>query len=165
MFTYEKCPHAIVINNMCGSCGEDLKGYIYFTYHTNDIFRFECVFFVCSNAAAATPKYQLHHIRKAATIATDMSSTSSSEGSRATTSSTTAASVSIVHTDPSIRVSEKLAQEIGKEDLVNLVNNRKLVLLVDLDHTLIHTTNEHVNPNIKVLIHTYVFVLLFGLVC
>lgn len=141
---------------MCGSCGEDLKGYVYFSYHTNDIFRKYRMCF--SSNAAPTPKYQLHHIRKAATIATDMSSTSSSEASRATTSSTTAASVSIVHTDPSIRVSEKLAQEIGKEDLVNLVNNRKLVLLVDLDHTLIHTTNEHVNPNIKVFM---VFVFLF----
>lgn len=63
--------------------------------------------------------------------------------------------VSIVHTDPGIQVTEKLAVEIGKQDLVNLVNNRKLVLLVDLDHTLIHTTNEHVDPNLKVFLFTY----------
>jgi TFIIF-interacting CTD phosphatase-like protein len=60
------------------------------------------------------------------------------------------ASFSLVHTDPSLKVSEKLALEIGKKDLVNLVRNRKLVLLVDLDHTLIHTTNEPIDPNLPV---------------
>jgi hypothetical protein len=60
------------------------------------------------------------------------------------------ASVSLVHSDPLLRVSENLALELAKKDLINLVNNRKLVLLVDLDHTLIHTTNENVDPNLKV---------------
>ena len=40
--------------------------------------------------------------------------------------------------------------DIGKKDLINLVRNKKLVLLVDLDHTLIHTTNENVSDQLKV---------------
>jgi RNA polymerase II subunit A-like phosphatase len=60
----------------------------------------------------------------------------------------------MVHDQPRIKVSEKEANDIGKRDLMNLVKNRKLVLLVDLDHTVIHTTNENVNPNLKV---TYLF--------
>jgi RNA polymerase II subunit A-like phosphatase len=60
------------------------------------------------------------------------------------------ASISMIHDQPRIKVSEKEANDIGKKDLMNLVKNRKLVLLVDLDHTLIHTTNENVNPNLKV---------------
>lgn len=59
----------------------------------------------------------------------------------------------MVHVDPSLQISEEMALEIGKKDLINLVKNRKLVLLVDLDHTLIHTTNEHVNPNLKDVHH------------
>jgi len=60
------------------------------------------------------------------------------------------ASVRIVHAEPKIRVSETEALEIGKKDLMNLVKNKKLVLLVDLDHTLIHTTNENVRADLKV---------------
>ena len=62
------------------------------------------------------------------------------------------ASVRIVHAEPKIRVSETEALEIGKKDLINLVKNKKLVLLVDLDHTLIHTTNENVRADLKVFI-------------
>ena len=36
----------------------------------------------------------------------------------------------------------QLAKEIGEADEVNLLNSRKLVLLVDLDQTIIHTTNR-----------------------
>ena len=61
-----------------------------------------------------------------------------------------AASVRIVPAEPRIKVSEKEALEIGKKDLINLVKNKKLVLLVDLDHTLIHTTNENVSNELKV---------------
>lgn len=44
----------------------------------------------------------------------------------------------------------ELAQELGKKDSEILLRDRKLVLLVDLDQTLIHTTNDHVPPNLKV---------------
>jgi hypothetical protein len=40
--------------------------------------------------------------------------------------------------------------EFGKNDLKALVKNRKLVLLVDLDHTLIHTTYDPVSNDLPV---------------
>lgn len=45
------------------------------------------------------------------------------------------------------------AVKIGKEDEARLMNSRKLVLLVDLDQTLIHTTHENVPGNIKDVHH------------
>ncbi len=45
------------------------------------------------------------------------------------------ASVKIVHAEPRIKVSKNEALEIGKRDLNNLVKQKKLVLLVDLDQT------------------------------
>ena len=42
------------------------------------------------------------------------------------------------------------ALTIGQEDEERLLKNRKLTLLVDLDQTLIHTTNENIPPNLKV---------------
>jgi hypothetical protein len=56
----------------------------------------------------------------------------------------------MLHSEPHIRVDMDEALDLGRKDLVNLVKSRKLVLLVDLDHTVIHTTNEHVNPDMKV---------------
>lgn len=61
------------------------------------------------------------------------------------------ASVPIIHADPGLKVSQEMALEIGKKDLINLIRNKKLVLLVDLDHTLIHTTNENVSNHLKVI--------------
>jgi len=79
-----------------------------------------------------------------ATTNNSMSSSSAAASSSANTN------VRILHAEPRIRVSEKEALEIGKKDLMNLVRNKKLVLLVDLDHTLIHTTNENVRADLKV---------------
>jgi RNA polymerase II subunit A C-terminal domain phosphatase len=42
------------------------------------------------------------------------------------------------------------AQQLGRVDEERLLKDRKLVLLVDLDQTLIHTTNDNVPPNLKV---------------
>lgn len=39
---------------------------------------------------------------------------------------------------------------MGKADEERLLRDRKLVLLVDLDQTLIHTTNDDIPPNIEV---------------
>ena len=48
------------------------------------------------------------------------------------------------------------AERIGKEEQRNLLKHRKLVLLLDLDLTLIHTTNdENINPNMKVSYCTF----------
>ena len=44
----------------------------------------------------------------------------------------------------------KQAMELGKMDEERLLRTRKLVLLVDLDQTLIHTTNDNIPPNLKV---------------
>lgn len=59
-------------------------------------------------------------------------------------------SVSMIHSVPELKVSEEYAKEIGKADQEKLIQERKLVLLVDLDQTILHTTHEEVrnNPNI-----------------
>ena len=44
------------------------------------------------------------------------------------------------------------AQSLGKADEERLLKDRKLVLLVDLDQTLIHTTNDNIPDNIEVII-------------
>lgn len=43
------------------------------------------------------------------------------------------------------------AQILGKADEQRLLASKKLVLLVDLDQTLIHTTNDNIPPNLKVI--------------
>ncbi|KAG9355473.1 hypothetical protein JZ751_000311 [Albula glossodonta] len=53
------------------------------------------------------------------------------------------ATVSMVHSVPELMVSSEQAEQLGREDQQRLHNNRKLVLMVDLDQTLIHTTEQH----------------------
>lgn len=53
-------------------------------------------------------------------------------------------SVSMIHSVPELKVSEKLAKKIGRADQERLIEERKLVLLVDLDQTILHTTHENV---------------------
>ncbi|XP_062867634.1 RNA polymerase II subunit A C-terminal domain phosphatase isoform X2 [Trichomycterus rosablanca] len=53
------------------------------------------------------------------------------------------AMVSIVHSVPELMVSSEQAEQLGREDQKRLHRNRKLVLMVDLDQTLIHTTEQH----------------------
>lgn len=60
------------------------------------------------------------------------------------------ASVPMVHSVPELKVTETLAKKLGQADTERLLNDRKLVLLVDLDQTLIHTTNDNVPNNLKV---------------
>jgi RNA polymerase II subunit A C-terminal domain phosphatase len=60
------------------------------------------------------------------------------------------ASVPMIHSVPELKVSESLAKKLGRADTDRLLNDRKLVLLVDLDQTLIHTTNDNVPNNLKV---------------
>lgn len=45
------------------------------------------------------------------------------------------------------------AQKLGRADSDRLIKDHKLVLLVDLDQTLIHTTNDNIPPNIKDVYH------------
>lgn len=63
------------------------------------------------------------------------------------------ASVPMVHSVPELKVSHEIAQELGKADTARLLKDRKLVLLVDLDQTLIHTTNDNVPKNLRGVYH------------
>ncbi|GFS82711.1 RNA polymerase II subunit A C-terminal domain phosphatase [Nephila pilipes] len=60
---------------------------------------------------------------------------------------------SMVHIVPELKVSLKQAEELGKDDETRLLKNRKLVLLVDLDQTLIHTTNDNVPEDLPEVYH------------
>ncbi|KAG8442289.1 hypothetical protein GDO86_011184 [Hymenochirus boettgeri] len=53
------------------------------------------------------------------------------------------ATVSMVHSVPELMVSSEKAEQLGREDQFRLHRNKKLVLMVDLDQTLIHTTEQH----------------------
>ncbi|XP_064077868.1 RNA polymerase II subunit A C-terminal domain phosphatase-like isoform X3 [Macrobrachium nipponense] len=61
--------------------------------------------------------------------------------------------VSMIHSVPDLKIAKEEAEELGKKDQKNLLNQRKLVLLVDLDQTLIHTTNDNIPPELKDVYH------------
>lgn len=64
--------------------------------------------------------------------------------------STTTAHVPVVHTVPQLKVSETEARRIASRDEGRLLQQRKLVLIVDLDQTLIHTTvDPSIEPGLK----------------
>lgn len=63
------------------------------------------------------------------------------------------ANVPMIHSVPELKVSQELALELGKADTAHLLKDRKLVLLVDLDQTVIHTTNDNVPKNLKGVYH------------
>ncbi|ESO87837.1 hypothetical protein LOTGIDRAFT_179207 [Lottia gigantea] len=63
------------------------------------------------------------------------------------------ASVAMVHCIPELIVSEEVALELGKADENRLLESRKLALLVDLDQTLIHTTNDSIPNKLKDVYH------------
>ncbi|KAL3997783.1 FCP1-like phosphatase phosphatase domain protein [Acanthocheilonema viteae] len=85
------CTHAIVIKDMCASCGRDLRG---------------------------------------------------KPGTSGDLMEASTANVSMIHHVPELIVSDELARKIGNRDRELLLKAQKLVLLVDLDQTLIHTTNH-----------------------
>uniref|UniRef100_A0A158Q8S8 RNA polymerase II subunit A C-terminal domain phosphatase n=1 Tax=Elaeophora elaphi TaxID=1147741 RepID=A0A158Q8S8_9BILA len=85
------CTHAIVIKDMCASCGKDLRG---------------------------------------------------KPGTSGDFIEASTANVSMIHHVPELIVSDELARKIGNRDRELLLKAHKLVLLVDLDQTLIHTTNH-----------------------
>lgn len=59
----------------------------------------------------------------------------------------------MVHSVADLKVTHKLAQKLGQADTKRLLQDRKLVLLVDLDQTVIHTTNDNVPNNVKGIYH------------
>uniref|UniRef100_A0A0N5AM47 RNA polymerase II subunit A C-terminal domain phosphatase n=1 Tax=Syphacia muris TaxID=451379 RepID=A0A0N5AM47_9BILA len=89
--TINECNHAIVMKDMCGTCGKDLRG---------------------------------------------------KDGRAGERIVPTTANISMIHHVPELVVSNELAQKIGSRDREVVLKGKKLVLLVDLDQTLIHTTNS-----------------------
>ena len=75
------------------------------------------------------------------------------------TARTRDASVAMVHSIPELKVSDTEARNIGQEDQDRLLAGRKLVLLVDLDQTIIHTTNDEIPANLKDVYHFQVTIL------
>ncbi|KAH0546514.1 RNA polymerase II subunit A C-terminal domain phosphatase isoform X2 [Cotesia glomerata] len=63
------------------------------------------------------------------------------------------ASVPMLHSIPELKVCPELAEKIGKEDEQRLLKDRKLALLVDLDQTIVHTTNDIVPAVMKNVFH------------
>lgn len=63
------------------------------------------------------------------------------------------ASIPMIHSIPELKVNAEQAQILGKADEERLLATKKLVLLVDLDQTLIHTTNDNIPPNLKDVYH------------
>jgi RNA polymerase II subunit A-like phosphatase len=63
------------------------------------------------------------------------------------------ANVPMIHSVPELKVSEEIAKKLGRADTDRLLGDKKLALLVDLDQTLIHTTNDHVPNNLKDVYH------------
>ncbi|KAK4292311.1 hypothetical protein Pmani_034908 [Petrolisthes manimaculis] len=61
--------------------------------------------------------------------------------------------VSMLHSVPDLKIARNEARKLGQEDIRNLLRQRKLVLLVDLDQTLIHTTNDNIPPDLKDVYH------------
>lgn len=62
----------------------------------------------------------------------------------------TGANVAVLHSIPELRIAEDHAMTLGEAETLRLLKCRRLVLLVDLDQTLIHTTTDDVDRNVKV---------------
>jgi RNA polymerase II subunit A-like phosphatase len=60
------------------------------------------------------------------------------------------ANVPMVHSIPELKVTAELAEKIGREDKERLLKHKQLVLLVDLDQTIVHTTNDNILANMEV---------------
>jgi len=61
--------------------------------------------------------------------------------------------IAMIHSIPELKISTDEAESLGREDERRLLANRRLVLLVDLDQTLIHTTNDNIPANIHDVQH------------
>ncbi|XP_075677102.1 RNA polymerase II subunit A C-terminal domain phosphatase Fcp1 [Dermatophagoides pteronyssinus] len=63
--------------------------------------------------------------------------------------------VSMVHSIPELRVSKEIAEDLGRADEERLLKYRKLVLLVDLDQTIVHSTNQNIPKDLSAEIFHY----------
>ncbi|CAJ0577508.1 unnamed protein product, partial [Mesorhabditis spiculigera] len=86
-----------------------------------------------------------HHIvikELCATCGADLKLDQAEETTQAPGSGKANASVSMIHHVPELRITNELAMEICTQDREHMIKARKLILLVDLDQTIIHTTNR-----------------------
>lgn len=120
------CIHATVIKDMCADCGADLR-----------------------------QEEESNSGNNGTGGGIGGSSSSGPGGGSALTGNNRneAASVPMIHSVPELKVTQKLAQKLGKADTRRLLDDRKLVLLVDLDQTIIHTTNDDVPINLTDVYH------------
>ncbi|XP_014209442.1 RNA polymerase II subunit A C-terminal domain phosphatase [Copidosoma floridanum] len=63
------------------------------------------------------------------------------------------ANVPMIHSVPELKVTAELAEKIGRQDKERLLKHKQLVLLVDLDQTIVHTTNDNVPANLEDVYH------------
>ncbi|SPP73739.1 blast:RNA polymerase II subunit A C-terminal domain phosphatase [Drosophila guanche] len=105
--------------------------------------------FICSSRDAIMELSECIHT----TVIKDMCADCGADLRKDDNGQTSEASVPMVHTMPDLKVTQKLAQKLGHDDTRRLLADRKLVLLVDLDQTVIHTTNDTVPENIKGIYH------------
>ncbi|KAJ8679285.1 hypothetical protein QAD02_015072 [Eretmocerus hayati] len=61
--------------------------------------------------------------------------------------------VPMVHSVPELKVTPELAEKIGREDKERLLKHKQLVLLVDLDQTIVHTTNDNIPADLEDVYH------------
>ncbi len=151
-----RCTHPTLMKDMCAECGADLRQ--------------EAAAAQTSSSPAKAPSAARTKEEGRLGPGGD-DGRGGGEGSRA--------SVAMVHSIPELKVSEEAspgchlsytrfssaptvleyllslqeAKTLGMEDESRLRRHRKLVLLVDLDQTLIHTTNENIKRNQKDVYH------------
>lgn len=95
----------------------------------------------------------LRHEEEVGLLFTSVMKSNFSVSSFLTQGNTSEASVPMIHSVPELKVTQELAEKLGKADTERLLGDKKLVLLVDLDQTLIHTTNDNIPNNLKDVYH------------
>jgi len=111
---------------------------------TENEFRHITVAFLLS-FSLFTPGYCRH---ETPSIQADLPTSSSTKATNVP--SKKKANVSMVHSVPELVVTDRHAEELGQLDVQRLRKVKKLVLLVDLDQTIIHTTTDAIPNKLKV---------------
>ena len=114
------CPHEIVFQNMCTMCGINTKP----------------VQIQHGNITKSIHQLRTHKQRRSSSVNSSKTNIKNDKNS------------ALIPNMPELRVNDEIALDISKQDKLRLHHQKKLVLLCDLDHTLIHTTEY--NPSIKI---------------
>ncbi|XP_057554451.1 RNA polymerase II subunit A C-terminal domain phosphatase isoform X4 [Hippopotamus amphibius kiboko] len=118
----EGCSHPVVMKGLCAECGQDLT-------------HFPVCFQTAEDISALS--HSAHQLSSPSLLRRLQSENGRPQAPLST------ATVSMVHSVPELMVSSEQAEKLGREDQQRLHRSRKLVLMVDLDQTLIHTTEQH----------------------